>query len=277
MKKRLLSIAAAAAIAASVAAVPSVSAEETYHAYIGVQSASYTFRNAWNEPNYGQGITGEDGMVYFDQLTGWDGPTALTKDGVFEDAEITGDGTYTVSVKDFDFGDDESLNLLFVSTDIPLDKGVSVTDVKISMDGQTKYTFDEAYQSPDEQAYVMPMAINIWNDDLGKQDGLFGYIMPSSSIEVTFTISGLGGGEATEEAPAEEEAAPAEEEAPAETEAAAEEAPAEEAAPAETEAPATAENAETTTPAATGNVGVAAVAGLMAAAAAVAFFTRKSK
>ena len=133
-----------------------------------------------------------------------------------------------------------TLNLLFVSTDIPLDKGVSVTDVKISMDGQTKYTFDEAYQSPDEQTYVMPMAINIWNDDLGKQDGLFGYIMPSSSIEVTFTISGLGSAEAAEEAPAEaeEEAAPAEEEAPAETEAAAEEAPAEEAAPAETEAPA---------------------------------------
>ncbi len=272
-KSKIFSLAAAAAIMTTLAATPAVSAEETYHAYIGVQSASFTFRNAWNEGSYGKGITADDGTVYFDQLTGWDGPTAVNKGGKFTDAEITGDGTYTVSVTDFDFGDDETLNLLFVSTDIPLDSGVTISDVKINMDGMTKYTFDEAYLSPDEQEYLQPMAINIWNDDLGKQDGLFGYVMPSDSIEVTFTVSGMGA--ADEAAPAEEEAA-AEEEAPAEEEAApAEEAPAEtEAAPAE-EAPAAEET--DTVPAATGNTSVGIVAGVMAAAAAAAYVFRKRK
>ncbi len=191
---KLLSAACAAAIAASAFAIPASADEVSYHAYLGVQSASYTFRNAWNDATYGQGVTSDDGMVYFDQLTGWENPgnIAVNKGGVFTDAEITGDGTYSVSVTDFDFGEDETLNLLFVSTDIPLDAGITISDVKVVMDGNTKYTFDEAYLSPDEKEYVSPMCINIWNEDLGKQDGLFGYMMPTDSIELQFTVSGTG-------------------------------------------------------------------------------------
>ena len=191
---KLLSAACAAAIAASALAIPASAEDVSYHAYLGVQSASYTFRNAWNDATYGQGITSDDGMVYFDQLTGWENPgnIAVNKGGVFTDAEITGDGTYSVSVTDFDFGEDETLNLLFVSTDIPLDAGITISDVKVVMDGNTKYTFDEAYLSPDEKEYMSPMCINIWNEDLGKQDGLFGYMMPTDSIELQFTVSGTG-------------------------------------------------------------------------------------
>ncbi len=214
-KSRLLGAVAAAALAASTLTAftaVNVAAEDTvYHAYIGVQSASYTFRNAWNEGQYGKDIVADDGTVWFDQLTGWDGNTPLNKGGVFTDAEITGDGIYSVSVTDFDFGDDETFNLLFASTDIPLDAGVTISDVKVILDGQSKYTFDEAYLSPDETAYVQPMCINIWNDDLGKEDGLFGYMMPTDSIELQFTVSGMGG----EAAPAEETEAAAEEEAAA--------------------------------------------------------------
>ena len=257
MKKfRTLSAIAAAALAVSMIPV-SASAEETYHAYIGVQSASFSFRNAWYEPSYGKGVTGDDGMVYFDQITGWDGPTAVSKGGVFQDAEITGDGTYTVSVTDFDFGSDESLNLLFVSTDIPLDSGVTISDVKVVLDGNTKYTFDEAYLSPDAKEYLEPMCINIWNDDLGKEEGLFGYVMPENSIELTFTVSGLGAAsaEVEEETPAEETEAPAEEtEAPAE------------------KAPAAAE--ETTAPK-TGNTAAGALLAVMGVAAAAAVVSKR--
>ena len=191
---KLLSTACAAAIAASALAIPASADEVSYHAYLGVQSASYTFRNAWNDATYGQGVTSDDGMVYFDQLTGWENPgnIAVNKGGVFTDAEITGDGTYSVSVTDFDFGEDETLNLLFISTDIPLDAGITISDLKVIMDGNTKYTFDEAYLNPDDKEYVSPMCINIWNDDLGKQDGLFGYMMPTDSIELQFTVSGTG-------------------------------------------------------------------------------------
>lgn len=218
---KLLSTACAAAIAASALAIPASADDVSYHAYLGVQSASYTFRNAWNDATYGQGITSDDGMVYFDQLTGWENPgnIAVSKGGVFTDAEITGDGTYSISVTDFDFGEDETLNLLFVSTDIPLDAGITISDVKVIMDGSTKYTFDEAYLSPDEKEYVSPMCINIWNDDLGKQDGLFGYMMPTDSIELQFTVSGTGVEAETTEAVVEETEETTEEVTEAETEA----------------------------------------------------------
>ena len=208
-KSRILSAISAAAIAATtlVSMAMPVSAEDTYNAYIGIQTQNFSFRNAWNEGTYGKGAVGEDGMVYFDQITGWEGSTALNKGGVFTDVQITGDGTYKVGVTDFDFGSDEYLNLLFVSTDIPLDAGITISDVKVIMDGQTKYTFDEAFLSPDETTYMQPMAINIWNtEDLNGQDGLFGYVMPSSSVEIEFTVSNFpaaGVADTAEEAPAE--------------------------------------------------------------------------
>ena len=255
-KSRILSVAAAAALTGSLLAMaPAARAEEEYHAYIGIQSASFTFRNAWNEAQYGQGITSDEGWAYFDTLTGWDGPTAVDKGGNFTDATITGDGTYSVKLDgDFDFGSDETLNLLFVSTDIPQDTGATITDVEIIFDGSTKYTFDEAYLSPDENTYLQPMAINIWNDDLGKSDGLFGYVMPSDSVEIKFTVNGLGDG-----------AAAAEEEAPAEEVV---EEVVEEAAPAAD---------STTTTASTGNASAVAVGAVMAAAAVAAVSSKKRK
>ena len=169
-KSKLIGALTAAALAAvnmtAFAALPVSAAEVdldgTYHAYIGVQSASYTFRNAYDDATYGYGVTADDGTVWFDQLTGWDGPTALNKGGNFTDAEIAGNGTYSVSVNDFDFGDDEALNLLFVSTDIPLNDQIKITDVKVIMDGQTKYTFDDAFMDPDAAEYMKWLAINIW-------------------------------------------------------------------------------------------------------------------
>lgn len=195
--------AAAMAVATFVTTAVTVSAEGTYHAYLGIQEpVGWTFRNAWNDATYGQGVTSEDGMVFFDQLTGWDeSNNALNKGGTFTDAEITYDGTYKVSLTgDFDLGTSETLSQLFVSTDIPLDAGVSVTDVKVIFDGNTKYTFDEAFLNPDEKEYVHILCINQWNSDLNE---LFGYIMPTSSVEIEFTVSGLG---ADPNAPAETEA-----------------------------------------------------------------------
>ncbi|MGN1416655.1 MAG: hypothetical protein ACI4XF_07420, partial [Oscillospiraceae bacterium] len=131
-----------------------------------------------------------------------------------------------------------------------------ISDVKVILDGNTKYTFDEAFLSPDEPEYLQPMMINIWNSDLGGQDGLFGYTMPQDSIEIQFTVSGLGAAEASDEA-AEET-----------TEEAAEETTAEET----TDAPA---SDETTAPAETGNASAAAIAAVMAAAGAAAVLSKK--
>ncbi len=152
-----------------------------------------------------------------------------------------------VSLTDIDLSAEEKFSQLFISTDIPLDAGVTISDVKVIIDGQTKYTFDEAFISPDEPTYMFPYAINIWSDDLGKEDGLFAYVMPSSSVEMEFTVSGMGAGAA---APADDAAA-------------------------DTSAPA-ADTAPTTS-ASTGNVPVAAMASAIAVAGVVAVVSRKRK
>ncbi len=185
MKKlKIFAALAAAAMAVSAFAAVPASAAETYHAYLGVQEdTNWKFRNAWTDPTYGR-----DTDLFAELHENGDTPAG----GSFVDAEITGDGTYSVSMSGFDFGNAERFSQLFVSTDIPLDAGVTISDVKITLDGQTKYTFDEAFLSPDEKTYMFPYAINIWNPDLGGEDGLFGYVMPTDTIEISFTVSGMG-------------------------------------------------------------------------------------
>ena len=136
----IAAFALAAANIATFAAVPAyadeVDLDGTYHAYIGVQTEHFMFRNAFDDASYGSGVIGgregyED-TVWFDQLTGWDSENnPYTVTGTLNDVEITGNGTYSVSVTDFDFGDEQSFNLLFISTDIPVTDAIKFSDVKI--------------------------------------------------------------------------------------------------------------------------------------------------
>lgn len=189
--KKIIAAVAAAAVAVSTMAI-SVFADDSYNAYLGVQTnPSWIFRNAWNDGTYGR-----DNYDNFNNLSQDGAPADIA--GTFTDVVITGDGTYKVSLTGADLSSEEIFSLLFISTDIPLDAGITISDVKVIIDGQTKYTFDEAYLNPDEKEYMSPTAINIWNDDLGKEDGLFGYTMPNDSVEMEFTVSGMGSGAAAD-------------------------------------------------------------------------------
>ena len=152
-----------------------------FNVYIGVQTAAYSFRNAWND-SYGLGTP------EFDQITGWNGNDEVVRTGTISDAVIKGNGTYTVSLTGVDFADDaETLNLLFLSTDIPLDKGVELTDIKV----KSVYDFDTAFQDPDTKDYIKALLINTYNDGF-KADNEFAYTLSAGmDIEVTFTVSGL--------------------------------------------------------------------------------------
>ena len=156
-----------------------------FNVYIGVQTAAYSFRNAWND-SYGLGTP------EFDQITGWNGNDEVVRTGTISDAVIKGNGTYTVSLTGVDFADDaETLNLLFLSTDIPLDKGVELTDIKVKMSGKSVYDFDTAFQDPDTKDYIKALLINTYNDGF-KADNEFAYTLSAGmDIEVTFTVSGL--------------------------------------------------------------------------------------
>lgn len=196
-KSKIFAVLAAAAMAVSALAIPA--SAESYNAYLGVQEpTNWSFRNAWNDKDLGKGTE------YFDHVTANYPAAPENKGGTFTDVEITGDGTYTVSLTgDFDFGGSEAFSLLFVSTDLPIDCGATISDVKVKIDGNTKHTFKEAFLNPDEKEYLSVLCINQWNGDIEQ----FGYVMPSSSVEIEFTVSGLGDGAA---APAAEEtAAPA--------------------------------------------------------------------
>lgn len=244
-KSRIFGVIAAAAMAVSAFVSMPVSAADTYHAYLGVQTnPSWIFRNSWNDASFGKDYEA------FNKLSKDGAPADI--DGTFTDVDITGDGTYKVSLTGADLSGEELFSLLFVSTDIPADAGVSITDVKVIIDGQTKYTFDEAFIPEDTGEYITVQARNIWNDDLGKEDGLFAYTMPNDSVEMEFTVSGMGAAGA---APADDAAA----------------------APADDAAPAPAVDAAPTTSPATGNVPVAAMASVIAVAGAVAVVSRKRK
>lgn len=156
-----------------------------YNVYFGVQTAAYSFRNAWND-NYGLGTP------EFDQITGWNGNDEVVRTGTITDAVIKGNGTYTVSLTGVDFADDaETLNLLFLSTDIPLDKGVEISDITVRMGGKKVYEFEESYQDPDTKDYIKTLLINTYNDAF-KADNEFAYTLSAGmDIEVTFTVSGF--------------------------------------------------------------------------------------
>jgi hypothetical protein len=206
--KTILATALTAVVAAGMVMAPvqSVMATEdttaavdldgTYNAYLCLQTPKYSFRNEWSEPSYGKGVTSDDGMVYFDQVTGWDGSTAVTLPGTFTDAVIAGNGTYTVSVDglDFskfdDFSDQDFLNLLFVSTDIPNTGAITISNVHCIFDGADKYTFDEAYLDTESPEYMKVLCCDLWNDDLAKGQ-LFYYNVPMSSIQITFDVAGF--------------------------------------------------------------------------------------
>ena len=156
-----------------------------FNVYFGVQTAAYSFRNAWND-SYGLGTP------EWNQITGWNGNDEVVRTGTITDAVIKGNGTYTVSLTGVDFADDaETLKLLFLSTDIPLDKGVEISDITVRMGGKKVYEFEESYQDPDTKDYIKTLLINTYNDAF-KADNEFAYTLSAGmDIEITFTVSGL--------------------------------------------------------------------------------------
>ncbi|GAB6089962.1 hypothetical protein [Spirochaeta dissipatitropha] len=157
-----------------------------YNAYFGVQTVSYTFRNAWND-SYGIDTPN------WDRLTGWDeGNVEVNYGGSLTDAVITGNGTYTVSLElgEMGFGSDQEFNMLFVSTDIPsalfIQEHLEVSNVLTSMDGgtQREFTFVDT-----EERYARITVMNTYNNEVGTET--IPYSMPKERIDITFTISGF--------------------------------------------------------------------------------------
>ncbi|MCR5477095.1 MAG: hypothetical protein K6E92_05690 [Lachnospiraceae bacterium] len=205
--------------APAVSAAGDVDLNGTYHAYIGFQSPIYSFRNQWDDASYGASV--EDGK-YFNQITGWDGSDPITVPGTFSDAEIKGNGSYSVSANniewlDGEFDSQDYMNLIFISTDIPNTGAITIDDVVLKINGGTvDLASCGAIVSPDSVDYLVILLQNIWNEDV-KTIGY--YNTPFTDIQIDFSVSGFAYDAevaAPEEAPAETVAEPAPAEAPVE-------------------------------------------------------------
>lgn len=189
-------------------AQPEYDANGVYHAYFGVQTPTWLFRNAHDDATYGK----DSGC--FDQMGFVDGEW-VAQGGQFTDVEIAGNGTYTVGMSGFDFsgtfqeqailGEEGLFNLLFVSTDLPNNDGIVISNVTLKMDGKEITTQESAFLDPDAKDVKKVLLANIWNNEI---PALPYYAAPTDSIEITFTVSGFD----YDAAPAEVEATPATEE-----------------------------------------------------------------
>ena len=174
----------AAAEAGEAPAVESVDLNGTYNAYFGLQTPTFSFRNAFDDATYGRDTE------YFNQITGWEGSDAVKREGSFTDAEIAGNGTYTVSVSGMDltgdFDSQDYFNLLFLSTDIPNSGEITISDIKLNIDGRDVTI--APILSPDSVNYVCMLIQNIWNEDVAT---IGYYSVPPKEMSITFTVSGF--------------------------------------------------------------------------------------
>jgi len=180
-----------------VAAVPELTEEELnamlsaeYHGYVAVQSENYIFRNDFEDATYGR--DGEQ-AEFFTRLTGWDAENnAVDYGGVFEDATITGNGTYTVTMTtgDMGFGTDSFFRYFRVATDIPArlvaEGHVTITDAKVKI-GEGKTQEGLIIHSEGDWLKI------VVTDEYNKLDAGFGYTLPGPNTKVvfTFTVNGL--------------------------------------------------------------------------------------
>ena len=158
-----------------------------YAAYVAVQSESYIFRNDWHDATYGRDTNPE----FFCRLTGWDAEqNPVDYGGTFVDCEITGNGTYTVTMitGDHGFGVDTLLRFFRVSTSIPsalVKEGyVTISDCKVKIgDGKTQEAVVRA-----EADYVEIVV----RDEYNKIEPAYSYLPgPNTTVVFTFTVNGL--------------------------------------------------------------------------------------
>ncbi|MBE5810186.1 MAG: hypothetical protein E7318_04530 [Clostridiales bacterium] len=161
-----------------------------YHAYVALQSENYIFRNDFEDATYGRDGEQAD---FFTHLTGWDAENnAIDYGGVFEDATITGNGTYTVTMTtgEMGFGTDSFFRYFRVATDIPArlvkEGHVTITDAKVKIgEGKTQ----EGLIIHTEGDWLKIVV----TDEYNKLDAGFGYTLPGANTPVvfTFTVNGL--------------------------------------------------------------------------------------
>ncbi len=177
--------------------------QPVYHAAMGIQTATQIWIQRWGyyDASYNEYYDTENYSKLYDSQKNF-------YNGSFEDAEIKGNGTYTVSLKNADFAGETTISQLHVATDIPVAESekLQFTDVTLEIAGKEVVKFDQAVME-DEENYMQGGAVillyNHWRDGLKKtlsdmgagEDSDNGWEVlqgsGSEDVSVTFTVSGL--------------------------------------------------------------------------------------
>lgn len=163
-----------------------------YNAYFMFQAdGCWIFR----DPFYKK-TTGMENENWDKMLTTLDVEDAKPVDGQITDVKIKGNGTYTVGVKGLNgcitnSKEESHVKFVGVSTDIPSNDTVKITNVKTKIDGITKLTQDNAIIDDEAQKAVNTINFNTANTYRNSADLKTDFQLPNDSVEVTFTVSGF--------------------------------------------------------------------------------------
>ncbi len=277
--KKVTKVISAAVIAAALTAtmVAGASAEK---AGVTFQTANWIFRNTLFQSNVlvpDEDYYADTGEEPFIEANGY----FYKLDGTFNDVEITGDGSYTVSVKGHSMetksGDSAvGYNMVKLATNIDPTKypDLKITIDKVTIAGQEltpttseftgenlptePFASNDSFMDQDVDSPSAPVTIsmiNIWGDTIVDA----ALIDANGDISIDFTVEGMGAAAAEEPAASEE---------PADTDAPATDAPA-------TDAPTTGDSSKPSTN--TGAEGIALAAGVAVLATGAAIVAKKRK
>lgn len=166
---------------------PTPEAAKEYHAYIGVQTDTWDYRDEWEKD--------AKSTIYdfFKQMNIGGGPQDVT----YTDVTITENGEYTVAVDGADLSTATKFNMLFISTDIPCTmSGVKATNAVVTIDGTEVAKLDVAPIKKEciegGKKYYMFMVNNVYANE-GDIDApaAYDYVMPEKSVSIKFTIEGV--------------------------------------------------------------------------------------
>lgn len=176
----------------------------TYHAALGLQTCTKAWVNRFayfdKKSNAYYGTNKANCMIAADSSA-----HGKKYAGTFTDVEISGNGTYTVSLSDAKFDGETDISQLHVATDIPLNNVIKFTNVSFTINGKQIADFENGYME-DEAPYLRGgmdfLLINGWRaplvsllekKGLKKKDSGYALLKGSGkeSISVTFTVTGF--------------------------------------------------------------------------------------
>lgn len=172
----------------------------TYHAYFGFQQTqSWIFRDEWYSEELGKSGTNL-GDSTFENLSQSGDVTTAIEGATVTDAEITGNGTYTVGVEGLDgcltATADAVISMIYVDTDVPVSAKdtFQISDVKLVLDDKTQTLPEEIFfneEAQGESGLIRFDPVNTYQKDKGEYADCPSIVTPNNSIKITFTVSGM--------------------------------------------------------------------------------------